>query len=424
MRVNLFGAALILASITGASSTGQDRTYKNSIEMEFMLIQPGTFTLGRFQPPYAKPPDPNAPPPPPAGAGQTLGPGLFGQADTNADQRLNRDELVRLANTWFDQMDTEKAGRLAQSEFATRFAMIQNQLGGRGARGAGPGAGGFGGGGRGGVGPALFTAADTNRDGAVARDEFSARFAAWFDTWDSTKAGALSSDQLVAGLNAALPLPATGRGGPPLTPDQYSLIQQAAAKDYRDGFPVTISRPFYIGKYEVTQAQYRQVMGVNPSLFQGGKVADAADLHPVDSVTWSDAQAFVQKLNRLEKTTAYRLPTEFEWEYAARAGATDDIPWSDIRQQAYNARTTTQAVGKMQPNAWGLYDTLGNVWEWVQDYYNEKLFADPVPPRSGKEHVLKGGGFLADVKNLTYMWHGAGPGNRFDVGFRIVKDLP
>ena len=76
---------------------------------------------------------------------------------------------------------------------------------------------------------------------------------------------------------------------------------------------------------------------------------------------------------------------------------------------------------ELVPNAWGLYDTLGNVWEWVQDYYNEKIFADPTPPRSGTQHVLKGGGFAADVKNATYLTHAAGPGSKFDVGFRVVK---
>ena len=76
-----------------------------------------------------------------------------------------------------------------------------------------------------------------------------------------------------------------------------------------------------MGKTEVTQAQWMKVMGTNPSVFQGDKVKDDADLHPVDSVTWADAQAFVKKLNALEKTKAYRLPTEFEWEYAARAGS-------------------------------------------------------------------------------------------------------
>ena len=82
------------------------------------------------------------------------------------------------------------------------------------------------------------------------------------------------------------------------------------------------------------------------------------------------------------------------------------------------------SVGTKKPNAWGLHDMLGNVWEWVSDYYNEKIFADPVPPRDGTTHVLKGGGFLGDVKNTTYSTHAAGPGDGFDVGFRIVRDLP
>ena len=127
----------------------------------------------------------------------------------------------------------------------------------------------------------------------------------------------------------------------------------------------------------------------------------------------------------MEKTNAYRLPTEFEWEYAARAGADDDISWTEIRAQAiagYNSYTSTHMVGEKKPNAWGLYDTLGNVWEWVEDFYNEKIFADPTPPRSGMEHVLKGGGFLADVKNATYMTHAVGPGSTFDVGLRVVRD--
>jgi len=429
MRTHYFGVAALLMGLTAGPLVAQDRSYKNSVGMEFVLIQPGTFTLGRFQPPYAKPPDPNAPVPPPPGAGQTIGAGLFAQADANRDQRVTRAEVVTVVNAWFDQIDPTTTGRLSQEDFGTRFAAIQGQLasGGaaRGADAAG-GGGGFGrGGGRGGqVAPVLFTAVDVNRDGAVTRDELTGRFSSWFDAWDATKSGAVTSEALIAGLNTALPLPAGGGGrGTPLTAEQYRVIEQAAQKDSRPGFPVTIDRPFYIGTYEVTQEQYRQVMGVNPSFWQGAKVAAATDSHPVDSVTWDAAQAFVRRLNQLEKTNVYRLPTEFEWEYAARAGATDDISWNDIRQQAWNARTSTQPVGKMKPNAWGLYDTLGNVWEWVQDFYNEKIFADLTPPRSGKEHVLKGGGFLADVKNLTYMTHGAGPGNKFDVGFRIVREV-
>ena len=216
-----------------------------------------------------------------------------------------------------------------------------------------------------------------------------------------------------------------GRGrGTPLTPEEYKRIQEIAKADYRPGFEVTIDRPFYIGKFEVTQAQWTRVMGANPSTFQGSKVTGASDDLPVETVTWADAQAFIKALNAQEKTSVYRLPTEFEWEYAARGGVADDLPWADIRQQAYNSGQTPQAVGKMKPNPWGLYDTLGNVWEWVQDVYNEKAFADPTPPRQGREHVhvLKGGGFLADVKNMTYLTHAAGPGSKFDVGFRVVRE--
>jgi formylglycine-generating enzyme len=214
--------------------------------------------------------------------------------------------------------------------------------------------------------------------------------------------------------------------GTTYTTEEYARIEQAARADATPGFKVTIERPYYIGKYEVTQAEWKRVMGTNPSVFQGAKVTDGEDRHPVENVTWADAQAFVRKLNSLEKTTTYRLPTEFEWEYAARAGADDDIAWSAIREQAiagYNAYFNTHVVGEKKPNAWGLYDTLGNVWEWVQDYYNEKIFADPLPPRSGTQHVLKGGGFAAGVKNATYLTHAAGPGSGFDVGFRIVKEI-
>lgn len=125
----------------------------------------------------------------------------------------------------------------------------------------------------------------------------------------------------------------------------------------------------------------------------------------------------------MEKGNAYRLPTEAEWEYAARAGATEDIPWAQIRETAQLGTRTTNKAGGKAPNAWGLYDMLGNVWEWVQDIYNEKLFADPVPPTHGNEHVLKGASFVGDVKNATYMTHAAGPGNGWDVGFRVVLDV-
>lgn len=214
-----------------------------------------------------------------------------------------------------------------------------------------------------------------------------------------------------------------GRAMPPLSADDYRRIEDAWRKDLSPGFKVTISQPFYIGVYEVTQAEYREVMGRNPSVFQRPLIQDPSDRHPVDNVTWDDAQAFVRKLNDREKTDLYRLPTEFEWEFAARGGSDEELSWADRRLRGFNSGQTTQPVGKMLPNAFGLHDTLGNVWEWVRDYYNEKVFADPTPPRSGKQHVLKGGSFTSDVANVSYTTHAAGPANKFDVGFRVVKDV-
>ncbi|WP_338872839.1 formylglycine-generating enzyme family protein [Spirosoma sp. SC4-14] len=207
------------------------------------------------------------------------------------------------------------------------------------------------------------------------------------------------------------------------TTQDYRRAEKMVKQDARPGFTVKITHPYYIGKFEVTQAQWKQVMGNNPSAFQGDKVPDDADQHPVEQVTWPDVQAFLAKLNSMDKKHHYRLPTEFEWEYAARAGAQDDISWKAIWASAQMGSTTTAKVGQKTPNAWGLYDMLGNVWEWVQDYYNEKLFADPTPPHSGHQHVLKGASFVGDVKNATYMTHAAGPGNGWDVGFRVVMEV-
>ena len=226
-----------------------------------------------------------------------------------------------------------------------------------------------------------------------------------------------------------------GRGGPrppadprtQWTPEDYAKCAQLVKQDWSDGFSVDIAKSYYIGKFEVTQSEWKQVMGANPSVFQGGKVTDDADRHPVDSVSWEDTQSFVKKLNALEKTKAYRLPTEFEWEYAGRAGGSGQVSWTEIRKEAWEqlggqgSSASTHVVGTKQPNAWGLYDMLGNVWEWVQDPYNGKLFADPVPQKKGPEHVLKGGGIVSDVKNVIYATHAAGPGDGFDVGFRIVR---
>ena len=128
---------------------------------------------------------------------------------------------------------------------------------------------------------------------------------------------------------------------------------------------IEISQAFYLGKYEVTQAQWKDVMGKNPSGFKG-------DNRPVEEVSWEDVQEFIRRLNAREQGVTYRLPTEAEWEYAARAGSTTAYSFGDdtlqLGEYAWyweNADGTTHPVGQLKPNAWGLYDMHGNVWEWV-----------------------------------------------------------
>lgn len=210
----------------------------------------------------------------------------------------------------------------------------------------------------------------------------------------------------------------------PLNETIYQVALEKAKHDAMPGFQVKINAPFYIGKYEITQAQWKKIMGNNPAYYQHSKVDVRSDFHPVENITYRMALRFVHKLNRLEKGKAlYRLPNEAEWEYAARAGMHDDISWAEIQATAVIATFSTSLVGQKRPNAWGIYDMLGNVWEWTQDFYNEKIFADPIPPKHGKQHVLKGASFFGDVKNATYMTHAAGPGSGYDVGLRLVMEL-
>lgn len=209
-----------------------------------------------------------------------------------------------------------------------------------------------------------------------------------------------------------------------LPPAAYRLAERLARNASMPGFMVSIPKPFYIGKFEVTQQQWKRVMGQNPSWFQDGRLRGDAGQHPVENITWKDAQTFIKKLNKLDKGHFYRLPTEFEWEYAAAAGAhDDDIAWPKAASMGVIGDTSTRPVGSKKSNAFGLYDMIGNVWEWVEDRYNEKIFADPVPPRKGKQHVLKGASFTGDAKNATYKTHAGGPGNGFDVGVRVVMEV-
>ncbi len=144
-----------------------------------------------------------------------------------------------------------------------------------------------------------------------------------------------------------------------------------ASPDERPAHCVMITQPFYLGKYEVTQGEWAAVMGNNPSHFKGDPN------RPVENVSWHDVQRFMEKLNEREGGATYRLPTEAEWEYAARAGTKGTRYHKNIDEIAWyveNSTRETHAVGQKVPNAWGLYDMLGNVFEWVQDWYAKEYY--------------------------------------------------
>jgi len=209
--------------------------------------------------------------------------------------------------------------------------------------------------------------------------------------------------------------------------------------------------PFYMDKYLVTQEQYERIMGDNPSRWKGGK-------NPVEQVRWSDAVKFCNKRSESEglqpcydlktwtcnfEATGYRLPTEAEWEYACRAGATTayffgdnasklgDYAWFDK-----NSGGHPRSVGQKQPNAWGVYDICGNLWEWCNDfykvdYYKESPREDARGPKEGRTKVVRGGAwrFNGESCRCGYRYN-ENPGYAdvcfgYDIyGFRCVRSRP
>lgn len=194
---------------------------------------------------------------------------------------------------------------------------------------------------------------------------------------------------------------------------------------------VTITRAFYIGIHEVTQAQYEAVTGENPS------VRKRRD-HPVECVSWEDVQLFCSKLSSSVKRRA-RLPTEAEWEYACRAGAEMRYCWGDeverLKQYAWfyrNSDSAPHAVRLKKPNAWGLYDMHGNLSELCADWYDRNHYAstgecqDPTGPDTGLGRVIRGGDYASDwplCRSAHRSWLDPGAAEVF-VGFRVVLECP
>jgi formylglycine-generating enzyme required for sulfatase activity/predicted DNA-binding WGR domain protein len=186
---------------------------------------------------------------------------------------------------------------------------------------------------------------------------------------------------------------------------------------------VTLTKPFYMGKYEVTQEQWEGVTGKNPSYSKNAK-------NPVTDVSWDDCQEFIKKLNGITKGK-YRLPTESEWEYACRAGTSavysfgDKITPKDAHYGDSKLGKPIE-VGSYKPNAFGLYDMHGNVWEWCEDWkadYPKGAVIDPQGPAKGEDRVLRGGSYtreesIARSRNR----HGSAPFIRDrSVGFRLAR---
>jgi formylglycine-generating enzyme required for sulfatase activity len=223
-------------------------------------------------------------------------------------------------------------------------------------------------------------------------------------------------------------IPAAARVAPltnmvPIQAGSFARFQQT----------ITISRDFWLGKYEVTQAEYGALMGGNPSQFTSQSNA------PVEKVTWNEAMAFCAALTRRERQAGrlpagyeYRLPSEAEWEFACRAGTTNLFSFGDQSAAAEdyawtweNSESVTHPVGLKRPNPWGLYDMHGNVWEWCLDWFADYPAADltdPLGPPVGKVKVFRGGGWNNEVQF-------ARAGNRFMmapdrgikfVGFRVA----
>lgn len=197
---------------------------------------------------------------------------------------------------------------------------------------------------------------------------------------------------------------------------------------------------FWMGRYEVTQAQWLAVMGDNPSSFKG-------DNKPVESVSWNDVQEFIRKFNR-KYSLSVRLPTEAEWEYAARAGSTTKYYWGDDSSEMYkyvnfcdknckykrkdknqdDGYENTSPVGSFMPNKFGLYDMTGNVWEWCQDWYERNYYSksperNPKGASGGSVRVNRGGSWDCDADSLRSAGRDSGdPGLGYgDLGFRLIR---
>lgn len=242
--------------------------------------------------------------------------------------------------------------------------------------------------------------------------------------------------------------PRNGLNDPPEKPNRWGPDEWDIERQHE----VTLARDYFLGCFQVTQAQYYQIMGNNPSFFKGEKLAERDPQtnqlvkevdnsnYPVDTISWHDAVEFCRKLSELPEEKAagrvYRLPTEAEWEYACRAGSQaayffGDDPESlgDYAWFVRNSRNSTHPVGQKKPNAWGLYDMTGNVWEWCHDRYDKypkQAVNDPAGPAEGSAAVIRGGSWHYDSEVCRSGFRSYYPLScpYISLGFRVAMNSP
>ena len=230
------------------------------------------------------------------------------------------------------------------------------------------------------------------------------------------------------------------------SPEPSGIEAEQAYREVTDSerpyHPVTISKGFYLGKYEVTQSQWEAVMGTTPwvGVVMGREIASGPN-HPAVVISWYEWQDFIHRLNEAEGDSLYRMPTEAEWEYAARAGSTtprffgddidmlEDYAWFGININ--QGKFPIHPVGAKLPNPWGLYDIYGNVKEWTQDWYGPytgESQSDPSGPDSGEFRVTRGGyiGFNAfmSASPRRYLDDIKPTDRALSAGLRLVRMSP
>ena len=247
----------------------------------------------------------------------------------------------------------------------------------------------------------------------------------------SNTSGYSSSSSSMASGSNAISIPVKDGISIDMVKVEAGTFMMGATSEMKDPYSdekpvhqVTLTNDYYMGKYEVTQALWQAVMGSNPSNFKGDNL-------PVETVNWNDCQEFISKLNSLTGRK-FRLPTEAEWEYAARGGKksrgyqySGSRKISDVAWYEGNSRSKTHPVGRKQANELGIYDMSGNVWEWCSDWYgsySSSSQTNPMGSDSGAKRVRRGGSwcYIARICRSSYRYGDAPDCRGLYLGLRLA----